>query len=306
MDPNNAPGQWGVIQAVPLRTMSERMNNPSFAGIVVCTLLIVVPLVGLVAFFVDVVMILRYVFGHRAPGSAQWSVHHPSVTSLIVVWVIALFTIVVYPLAFYMTWRFFVESQDRRRAGSKVCPRCAETIKAAALICRHCGQEFEAPAALPAEASIPVVGSGPGGGAWEAQGSGRSLPDLRGYGVLFGAVLAAVAVVGLISLTFLGGQVSRINGAASLPPCVLVLDGPAGRLEMWLHGATAAQCEVQLAAVRKSVGPDTSASRLYLTGVVPSGKPVCTKNLSEGVVDVFTSGSVAASLGSQVCESLSH
>jgi len=292
--------------------MSERINNPSFAGIVVCTLLIVVPFIGLVAFFVDVAMILRYVFGHRAPGSAQWSVHHPSITSLIVVWVVALFTIVVYPLAFYMTWRFFVESQDRRRTASKVCPRCAETIKAAALVCRHCGQEFEPPAALPSEASMPVLGSDPGDGDGAPPRRGQSLPGLRGYGVLFGALLAAVAVVGLISLTFLGGQVSRvsqvsrINGAASLPPCVLVLDGPAGRLEMWLHGASVAQCEIQLAAVRQSVGPDSSSSRLYLTEIVPSGKPVCTKNLSEGVVDVFTSGSVAASLGSQVCESLSH
>ena len=31
-------------------------------------------------------------------------------------------------------------------ADTKVCPRCAETIKAAALVCRYCGHEFEAPA----------------------------------------------------------------------------------------------------------------------------------------------------------------
>jgi hypothetical protein len=29
------------------------------------------------------------------------------------------------------------------RADGKVCPRCAETVKAAALICRYCGHEFE-------------------------------------------------------------------------------------------------------------------------------------------------------------------
>ena len=28
-------------------------------------------------------------------------------------------------------------------ADTKVCPRCAETIKAAALVCRYCGNEFE-------------------------------------------------------------------------------------------------------------------------------------------------------------------
>jgi hypothetical protein len=34
-------------------------------------------------------------------------------------------------------------------AGIKTCPRCAETVKAAALVCRFCGHEFEASPAGP-------------------------------------------------------------------------------------------------------------------------------------------------------------
>jgi hypothetical protein len=298
------------IPPVTLRTMSERMNKPSFAGIVVCTLLIVVPFVGLVAFFVDVVMILRYVFGHRAPGSAQWSVHHPSVTSLIVVWIVAFGTIVVYPLAFYVSWRFVVEWRDQRRTGSKVCPRCAETIKTAALVCRHCGQEFEPPVAPPEVVSKPRDGSIPIGGEWTAPSHGRRSAGLRGYGVLLGAVVLAVAVVGVISLTYLGGQVSRISASgttvsASLPPCVIVFEAPTGRMETWLRGATVAQCEAFLSSARTNFGPDTSTRRLYLTGVVPSGTPACTKSVADGAIEVFTSGSDAVSIGSQVCQNLS-
>lgn len=46
----------------------------------------------------------------------------------------------------------------------KVCPRCAETVKAAALVCRHCGHEFvqdEAvvtPDATPDATSIAAIG----------------------------------------------------------------------------------------------------------------------------------------------------
>jgi ribosomal protein L40E len=37
-------------------------------------------------------------------------------------------------MAFYVEWR---------DAESKICPRCAERVKAAALVCRHCSQAFE-------------------------------------------------------------------------------------------------------------------------------------------------------------------
>ena len=103
--------EWATLNTgvttAPSRTLSDRMNYPSMAGIVVATLLIAVPFVGFVALVVDVVMILRYVFGYRSPGSPQWSIHHPSPVSLVVVWVVAVCTVVVYPLAIYMTVRFF-------------------------------------------------------------------------------------------------------------------------------------------------------------------------------------------------------
>lgn len=75
-------------------------------------------------------------FLERAPSWAR----HPSVVGLIVAWVVAVFTVVFYPVAIYMSWRLFIE---RRGGASKVCPRCAERIKAAAMVCKHCGQEFD-------------------------------------------------------------------------------------------------------------------------------------------------------------------
>ncbi len=75
-------------------------------------------------------------FLERLPSS----VRHPSVAGLVIAWVVAVFTVVIYPVAIYMSRRFYVE---RRDAESKVCPRCAERVKAAALVCRHCSQPFE-------------------------------------------------------------------------------------------------------------------------------------------------------------------
>jgi len=40
-------------------------------------------------------------------------------------------------------------------ADSKVCPRCAERVKAAALVCRYCSHEF-APAGAPAAGTLPT------------------------------------------------------------------------------------------------------------------------------------------------------
>lgn len=75
----------------------------------------------------------------------MWA-RHPSGLGLVVAWVVAVFTVVPYPLAIYMSWRYYGE---RRDAASKVCPRCAERVKAAAMVCRHCGQAFDVDATHP-------------------------------------------------------------------------------------------------------------------------------------------------------------
>ena len=68
-------------------------------------------------------------------------IRQPSVIGLVIAWVVAVCTVVVYPVAIYMSWRYYAGWRD---AGSKVCPRCAERVKAAALVCRHCGYELQA------------------------------------------------------------------------------------------------------------------------------------------------------------------
>jgi hypothetical protein len=68
------------------------------------------------------------------------AINHPSVVGLVVAWVIAVATVIGYPLAIYMSWRFYVE---RRDADTRTCPRCAERVQAAAQVCRHCGSGLE-------------------------------------------------------------------------------------------------------------------------------------------------------------------
>jgi ribosomal protein L40E len=79
----------------------------------------------------------------------MWA-RHPSARGLVIVWVVAVCTVVPYPLAIYMSWRYYAE---RRDAASKVCPRCAERVRAAALVCRHCGNELDVKVTQPAPAT---------------------------------------------------------------------------------------------------------------------------------------------------------
>jgi ribosomal protein L40E len=82
-------------------------------------------------------------FVERLPSWAR----QPSLVQLAIVWVVAVFTVVPYLLAIYMSWRYYVGHRD---AESKVCPRCAERVKAAAIVCRHCGNELDVIARQPA------------------------------------------------------------------------------------------------------------------------------------------------------------
>ena len=142
------PEQWAALPPAPgpapARTYTERRNYPSFTGIAVAALLIPIPIVGWVALVILIFMLARYLFGYRSPGSPQWSIHHPSVTSLAVVRVVAVCTVVAYPLAIYMSWSACSSSNkiasDTSRRSARAAPR---RLEAAALVCRHCGQEFD-------------------------------------------------------------------------------------------------------------------------------------------------------------------
>lgn len=66
----------------------------------------------------------------------------------------------------------FVEAQHAATRDSKVCPQCAETVKAAAQICRFCGHRFDA-TSIPAPIEHPwalVEDWGDGYGLFEYRG----------------------------------------------------------------------------------------------------------------------------------------
>jgi uncharacterized membrane protein len=89
--------------------------------------------------------VARNVF-HWTPDPRPWServprwMAHPSGIGLVIAWVVGVFTWVGYPVAIYMSWRFYTEW----RTSQATCPRCAERITAAATMCRHCGLDLSA------------------------------------------------------------------------------------------------------------------------------------------------------------------
>lgn len=97
------------------RTLTDRIRNPSPAGLLGVLLISFVPLAWPLFFYMG----LRYFTGHRAPGSDGFAqswigvrMRYPSVLGLIVGWVIAVCTVVGYPFALYMTWRFATGYRD--------------------------------------------------------------------------------------------------------------------------------------------------------------------------------------------------
>jgi len=81
----------------------------------------------------------------------------------------------------------------------KQCPRCAETIKAAATVCRHCGHDFEQPVGKPPR-----------------KGRGRAFGCLIAFALLCGISTCAISLTQtgskLASTPFgVDGQLTKIH-----------------------------------------------------------------------------------------------
>jgi hypothetical protein len=105
------------IPASMARTYSEYGNYSAVQGLVLTVFFSWAMYQGLARRFLERKVDDRP-FLERLPSS----VRHPSAVGLVIAWVVAVFTAVVYPVAIYMSWRFYVQ---RRDGESKVCPRCA-------------------------------------------------------------------------------------------------------------------------------------------------------------------------------------
>lgn len=97
----------------------------------------------------------------------------------------------------------------------KTCPRCAEVIKSAAQVCRHCNYDFSATGAASAAAAVPVP----------PPVKKRSPVMIGCLGLLGGAVLLAVigsmAGGGSDSGGSAAGTGTPAAGAAATPPIVV-------------------------------------------------------------------------------------
>jgi hypothetical protein len=120
----------GAADAASTRGIKDRIANPSGVGVAVSALTFLVPF----AWPLFIYMAVRYLTGHRPDSRAYASPQMDPAPR----WVAAA------PAATAAQPK--VESVPAP-AGTKVCPRCAEDVKAAALVCRYCSHEFETDAA---------------------------------------------------------------------------------------------------------------------------------------------------------------
>ena len=72
------------------------------------------------------------------PVSQSWAEGRPGVARVVA---IGVFSTAIRP-AGYLTVTYRKQEQQPKSDVGKVCPRCAETVKSAALVCRYCGHEF--------------------------------------------------------------------------------------------------------------------------------------------------------------------
>jgi hypothetical protein len=228
----------------------------------------------------------------RLPAWAR----QPTPVGLVVAWVVAVCTVIVYPLAIYMSWRFYKHWRARQRT----CPQCAETVKAAALVCRYCGQKLgdvHTTAVAPSNASATTRALASLGG----EAAPVSLHQAKASRAPSRGLVAGFALVflGSLVLIYLGLQPRSTANASAAPVCVIVATGDLGRIVVWYPWASVPQCDAEFASARESFGPDTASNQLSRSEVVPEGWPVCTI----GRARYYTFGEGADVLRSRICPS---
>ena len=101
------------------RSLLDMIRDPSGVAVTLWVVLALIPFVWPITLYV----LLRYMTGHRAPGSRGpfpadttlgRHLRYPTVVDLVVIWVIGFFTVVGYVPAVYMTYRYLLVSSGRR------------------------------------------------------------------------------------------------------------------------------------------------------------------------------------------------
>lgn len=121
----------------------------------------------------------------------------------------------------------------------KTCPKCAESVKSAAAVCKHCGHDF----AEPANATVEVA-------------SKKSISKSKGCLIILGAIVA-LGVIGSIA----GGGGSNTEPAGA---------GPAEADATPALKVTAQQLEASYEANEVSAQQQYGGKRLEVSGIIKS------------------------------------
>ncbi len=203
---------------------------------------------GVVGLAFATVVILA-IWSIRHPGALRarfravtQRVKAPSGIDLVVIWVVAVVTVVGYLVAIYATWRYATghragavgdESDGAPpAAGTKLCPDCAETVLAAARVCRFCRHEFPAvpivaPASgalleTPAPDEMPIPAPEPEPLALTtstpATAGSAAVPPVRNGRGVWAPVGVLALIVGLVLLGVAGFGLSNATPASTEAP----------------------------------------------------------------------------------------